>query len=86
MVGEPDPRVAAVCQVERRAIVTLDLDFADIRTYPPDEFSGIIVLRPRSQAKPAVLALVSRLVPLLTSETLVGRLWILDELNLRIRS
>lgn len=84
-VGDPDPRVAVVCQAEKRAIVTLDLDFADIRTYPPHEFSGIIVLRPKTQAKAAVLSLVSRLVPLLASETLIGRLWILDENNLRIR-
>lgn len=85
MAGEPDPRVAAVCQAEQRALVTLDLDFADIRTYPPHEFSGIIVLRPRTQAKTLVLSLVTRLVPLLESERLVGHLWILDENNLRIR-
>lgn len=85
MVGEPDPRVAAVCQAEKRALITLDLDFADIRTYPPHEFAGIIVLRPRTQAKAAVLSLVARLVPLLRSESLIGRLWILGEHNLRIR-
>ena len=32
MVGQPDPRIATVCQSESRAIVTLDLDFSDIRT------------------------------------------------------
>ena len=31
--GEPDPNVASACQREWRAIVTLDLHFADIRTY-----------------------------------------------------
>ena len=85
MIGEPDPRVAAVCLSEQRALVTLDLDFSDIRTYPPQEFPGIIVLRPRSQAKESVLALVARLVPLLSTEPLSGTLWILDESNLRIR-
>jgi hypothetical protein len=35
MVGQPDPNVASVCLDETRALVTLDLDFSDIRTYPP---------------------------------------------------
>lgn len=34
MGGEADATIAAVCRTEGRAIVTLDLDFADIRNYP----------------------------------------------------
>ncbi len=85
MVGDPDPQIAAVCQSEQRAIVTLDLDFSDIRTYPPGEYHGIVVLRPRTQAKAVVLNLVSQLIPLLNTEPLVGNLWILQETGLRIR-
>jgi predicted nuclease of predicted toxin-antitoxin system len=29
--GQPDPNVATVCQQEGRVLLTLDLDFADIR-------------------------------------------------------
>jgi predicted nuclease of predicted toxin-antitoxin system len=36
--GRPDPLLASVCQHEGRALVTLDLDFADIRTYPPSSY------------------------------------------------
>jgi predicted nuclease of predicted toxin-antitoxin system len=43
--GRPDPDIAAVCRQEDRAIVSLDLDFADIRAYPPDHYPGLIVLR-----------------------------------------
>jgi len=85
MVGEPDPQVASVCQVEQRAIVTLDLDFSDIRTYPPGDYHGIVVLRPRTQSKPLVLALIAQLILLLDSEPLAGNLWILQENGLRIR-
>ena len=85
MVGEPDPQIAAACQSESRAIVTLDLDFSDIRTYPPGDYHGIIVLRPRTQAKPAVLNLMVKLTPLLDTEPLEGNLWILQETGLRIR-
>jgi len=47
LVGVTDPAVAAVCQVEKRAIVTLNLDFSDIRRYPPENYAGIIVLASR---------------------------------------
>jgi predicted nuclease of predicted toxin-antitoxin system len=58
MVGQPDPQVVSVCRSERRALLTLDLDFSDIRAYLPADYSRIIVLRPRSQAKPAGLSLI----------------------------
>jgi len=38
--GRPDAELAEVCRREERALVTLDLDFADIRAYPPDEWTG----------------------------------------------
>ena len=85
MVGRPDPQVADVCRDESRALVTLDLDFSDIRTYPPSDYHGLIVLRPRTQSKPATLSLIQRLIPLLDSERLDGRLWIVDEVGVRIR-
>ncbi|MFN9507846.1 MAG: DUF5615 family PIN-like protein [Planctomycetota bacterium] len=86
MVGEPDPKVARVCKEEKRIIVTLDLDFSDIRSYPPAEHSGIIILRPRTQSKPDVLGLIGRLLPLLIGgEQLSGNLWIVQENGVRIR-
>lgn len=85
MSGELDPMVASVCQSERRALVTLDMDFSDIRTYPPADYHGIIVVRPRTQAKTVVLALISQLIPMLEIETLQKKLWILQENGLRIR-
>lgn len=86
MVGQSDPNVADVCRNETRALVTLDLDFSDIRAYPPDEYHGLIVLRPRRQAKPLVLALLQRIViPLLSRESVDRCLWIVDERGVRIR-
>lgn len=85
MVGEADAQVASVCKLEQRALVTLDLDFADIRTYPPGEHHGIVVLRPSTQAKLPVLQLRRQLMPLLTTEPLIGNLWILQDNGLRIR-
>ena len=85
MVGDLDKEIAAGCRSEQRVIVTLDLDFADIRTYPPGDYHGIVVLRPRIQAKPNVLALTAKLLALLDTEPLVGNLWMLQVNGLRIR-
>jgi predicted nuclease of predicted toxin-antitoxin system len=51
-VGNADARPVALCQRENRVLVTLDVGLADIRTYPPAEFPGLIVLRLRQQDKP----------------------------------
>jgi len=41
--GVTDPRLAAICRTERRALVTLDRGLGDIRAYPPADYHGIIV-------------------------------------------
>ena len=83
--GKPDPNIAEVCRREGRAIVTLDLDFGDIRAYPPAEYAGVIVLRLHRVDKPRILATLTRLLPLLSTEPLAGKLWIVDDVTLRIR-
>jgi predicted nuclease of predicted toxin-antitoxin system len=85
LAGVADPAVAAVCLVEQRAIVTLDTDFMDVRRFPPEQYAGIIVLRPHRQAVPRILALTHGIVSLLGSEPLLGKLWIVDDGRIRIR-
>jgi predicted nuclease of predicted toxin-antitoxin system len=63
--GRPDTEIADICQREGRAIFTLDLDFADIRAYPPSDYPGIVVLRLPRLDKNRVLATVHRLLPTL---------------------
>lgn len=83
--GEIDRTIAHVCQQEQRVLLTLDLDFADIRAYPPQQYAGIVVLRSRRQDKQVVLALAERVVKALKSEALSQKLWIVDEPRIRIR-
>jgi predicted nuclease of predicted toxin-antitoxin system len=85
LAGHPDPDVAQVCRSEQRALVTLDLDFADMRVYPPDQYAGLIVLRPRAQTIPAIERLAEQMVRYLASEPLAGNPWIVEEQRLRIR-
>jgi predicted nuclease of predicted toxin-antitoxin system len=83
--GEPDEHIASVCQDEALALVSLDTDFADIRAYPPSQYSGLIVLRLRTQDKPRVLDVLRRLLPLLSSDPLIQHLWIVEEERVRVR-
>jgi predicted nuclease of predicted toxin-antitoxin system len=63
--GRADPDVASVCAGEGRGLVTLDVDFANVRRYPPSDHHGLIVLRLGHQDKPHVLSVMRRLIPLL---------------------
>jgi len=85
MGGEADHNIAVVCQQEERIIVTLDLDFADIRTYPPAEYAGIIVLRLQNHAQPHVLQVFQQLIRALETQPVSRQLWIVDEERIRIR-
>ena len=83
--GKADPAVAAVCKAESKVLITLDTDFANIGVYPPEDYSGIIVLRLANQAKPHVLSILARLLGSLGRESPSGHLWIVEEHRIRIR-
>jgi predicted nuclease of predicted toxin-antitoxin system len=83
--GVADPRLAAICQTEERALVTLDRGLGDIRAYPPTDYHGIIVLCPADQSIDAINRLLRRLLPSLETASLAGALWIVDEKRVRIR-
>ncbi len=85
MAGWTDRSIASAIQSERRVLLTLDLDFADIRAYPPRHFQGLIVIRAKRQDKAAVLAIIERVVEVVEREDLNQRLRIVDEQRIRIR-
>lgn len=80
-----DPQVIAACQTEGLALLSLDLDFSNILTYPPENFAGLIVLRLHRPGRAAVLRLVRRILPHLATQPVTGKLWIVDEVRIRIR-
>ena len=83
--GAADPRLLAICNAEDRILVTLDLDFADIRAYPLGSHRGIWVLRPAQQTFDAITALMLSGLRLAEVERTAGQLWIIDERRVRIR-
>lgn len=85
LAGAQDRELVAACMAEQRVLLTLDLDFADIRAYPPGSDRGIWVLRPAQQSFAAVLDLALAGVRLSSSERTAGQLWVIDEQRVRIR-
>jgi predicted nuclease of predicted toxin-antitoxin system len=73
-----------VC-AEGRFFITLDLDFADIRRYPPGSHHGILLLRARSRSRPAVLQVLQRVLSEQQLDNLSGCLAVADETHTRIR-
>jgi predicted nuclease of predicted toxin-antitoxin system len=41
----PDTQIAARAKATGSALITRDLDFADVRRYPPAVYNGLVVLR-----------------------------------------
>ena len=85
LVGSDDEGLAARVRSEGRVLLTLDLDFANIRAYPPDQYPGIIVLRLKSQDKASVVAYVSRIAAALEERSPDGELWIVEGDRIRFR-
>jgi predicted nuclease of predicted toxin-antitoxin system len=83
--GAKDEVVLEACVAEARILITLDLDFSDIRAYPPGSYPGVWVLRPQKQTFKAVDALVRAGVRLSAVERVHGQLWVIDEKRVRIR-
>jgi len=83
--GTDDASIARICQSENRVLVTADTGSADIRTYPPDEYPGIIVLRLRRLDKVSVVEVVIRLLPLFHAEQIDHHLWVVEDTRVRIR-
>lgn len=85
LAGAIDSDLLNACTAEDRILITLDLDFADIRVYPPQSHRGIWVLRPAEQTFDTILALALAGVRLSTVERTTGQLWVIDKKRVRIR-
>ena len=80
-----DDIIAATIERENRVLITLDLDFSGICTYPPERYSGFVVLRPKAQDKIAIMALLRRLLKALESNRPDRALWIVESDRIRYR-
>lgn len=84
--GAADPVVFQRCQKEDLVILTLDLDFSNIQTYPPGSHQGIVVLRLRTQGAQAVTAAVKRFLSFMGElGDITGATIIVEEGRVRVR-
>ncbi len=86
-LGPDDAAIARHARAHDMALVTRDFDFADIRNYPPENYSGIVVLQlpDDAVANVVVSALDSFLSQRELIERLPGRLAIVETWRVRFR-
>ena len=85
LAGCGDGKLIDVCRQEQRVLITLDLDFSDMRLFPPSAHVGIWILRPASQSVMGIVKLIERGLHMLKTEPTDRRLWIVENERVRIR-
>lgn len=83
--GEDDPPVLTAATAEGRILLTFDLDFADVRHYPPGTHAGIVVFRLHDQRWRTLQGPVTRLLAGGKLEDLDKGLAIVDETQVRYK-
>ena len=87
LVSASDRDLLARCVAEGRALVTLDLDFANPLVFPPSGHVGVAVLRlPRKPTVGDLEATVATLVEALKRQSLDRALWIVEKGRVRVYS
>lgn len=82
--GVDDRKLIAVCKGETRCLVTLDMGFGNPLVFPPEEYSGIAVLRlPARLSHEDVLDGCRTLVSALERADITGKLWIVQRGRIR---
>lgn len=64
--------------------MTLDVGFADVLAYPPERYSGLVVLRHPSPTAAGLLNLIRQLAASLEQHNPQRRLWIVEPGRLRV--
>jgi len=82
-----DAEIAAYARSRGAAIITRDVDFADIRNYPPPDYRGILVLRmPDDAVAQTIVNLLERFLKQTELATRIpGHLVILETDRVRFR-
>ncbi|MCU0726757.1 MAG: DUF5615 family PIN-like protein [Planctomycetes bacterium] len=83
--GRPDPEVGRAARDEGRMLLTLDLEFADLRKYAPGTHPGIILFRPRTMGPRFVNRLILEFVRDNDLADFVGCVVVVDPTRIRVR-
>jgi predicted nuclease of predicted toxin-antitoxin system len=82
--GKEDSVLIEVCRAEGRCLVTLDLDFAQILSFPPQRYPGIAILRlPEPVSRHDLDEAARTLLEALGSKDINRKLWIVSKGRIR---
>jgi len=83
--GCPDQKLYEICCDEKRCLVTLDLDFADVTRFPPARTNGIVVIRvPSHPSLVLIEQLVRQFLQALNQMSVEKNLWIVESGRIRV--
>jgi predicted nuclease of predicted toxin-antitoxin system len=83
--GASDQHLYEVCCTEQLCLVTLDLDFANVTHFPPEETGGIAVIRvPRNPSLSLLERLVRQFLQSVDQMPVEKKLWIVEVGRLRV--
>ena len=81
--GSPDQSVYDHCCREQRCLVTLD--FADVTRFPPNQTTGIAVIRvPKNPTLPLLESLIRQFLHALNTTSVNQQLWIIEVGRIRV--
>lgn len=83
--GATDRKLIEICKVEKRCLVTLDLDFSNPLEFDPAQYAGTAVLRvPPNPTFQDFIVYSNRLLSELPTHSIYGKLWIVQKNQIRI--
>ena len=85
LLGRPDIEIASAARREERVLLTLDLEFGDLRKHPPGKHPGIVLFRPRSLGPLGVNRFVEGFLKSVNLEVFPGCIIIVDPFKVRVR-
>jgi predicted nuclease of predicted toxin-antitoxin system len=83
--GKPDEDILAYAVAHERVLITIDMDFSNIRHYAPESHRGIIVAKIRPRNVDAVHKVLQYLLNSIEPDRLSASLVIVDQSKYRIR-
>lgn len=84
LMGCKDIVLIQRCKIEERILISLDLDFSDIRTYPPGNYPGIVILRLKKYNTRQIIERIRQLIAIFSRETPEKKLWIVEKKKIRV--
>lgn len=83
--GAQDPVLMRAVSAEKRVLLTLDKGIANLKSYPVEEHSGLVLFRPARYGRRVVLAFIRERLPSLLELELEGRLTVVGPTRIRLR-